>query len=163
MRLDIQQILAEGGNTQDFDFVLPLTAEGDLRDGNARVKGCIRNHGGYLELTADTVVKATAICARCGEGFSYTTSFGTVRPVAKALTSEENDDYVIADEDGYVDLSEVFGEELMLELPSKHLCSEFCKGLCVKCGANLNKKPCGCSTKEIDPRLEVLKALLENG
>ena len=163
MRYDIQQLLAEGGNTLCFDFELPLVSVADLAEGIARIKGNIRNHGGYLELTADSAVEAVAVCARCGEGFPFKMSFETVRPVAKALTDNENDDYIIADEDGFVDLSEVFGEELLLELPAKLLCSEDCKGLCVKCGANLNKKACGCSTKEIDPRLEVLKALLENG
>lgn len=163
MRYDIQQLLAEGGSAIDFEFDLALTPNADLADGVAHVKGNIRNHGGYLELSADTRVVATAVCARCGEGFPFTTRFSTVRPVAKALTDNENDDYIIADEDGFIDLSDTFGEELVLELPAKYLCHEDCKGLCTKCGANLNKKSCGCSTKEIDPRLEVLKALLKNG
>ena len=163
MRYDIQQLLAEGGKSIDFGFDLPLAPTDDIASGVATVKGDIRNHGGYLELSAVTKVTATALCARCGEGFPFTAEFSTVRPVAKTLTDTENDDYIIANEDGFIDLSDVFGEELLLELPAKYLCSEGCKGLCVKCGANLNKKPCGCTTKEIYPRLEVLKALLKNG
>lgn len=163
MRLDIQQLLAEGGGTQLFDFKLPLCGVADMADGVAHVTGGIRNHGGYLELSAETDVAAVGVCARCGEGFSYTQQFSTVRPVAKALTDTENDDYIIADEDGFVDLAAVFEEELLLELPAKLLCSEDCKGLCPKCGTNLNSGSCNCTAKEIDPRLEVLKALLENG
>ena len=163
MRYDIQQLLAEGGASTTVDFQLPLVDHADLAGGTAHIKGSIKNHGGYLELGAKTKVAAKAICARCGDCFDFVTEFDTVRPVAKSLTDNENDDYVIADEDGYVDLSVVFGEELLLELPAKYLCDSSCKGLCIKCGANLNKKNCGCDTKEIDPRLEVLKALLENG
>jgi len=163
MRYDIQQLLAESGLTAELDFELDVKDHADLVGGKAHIKCHIKNHGGYLELSAKTKVMAKAVCARCGDGFDFTTEFDTVRPVAKSLTDNENDDYIIADEDGYIDLSEVFGEELLLELPAKYLCRESCKGLCIKCGANLNKKKCGCNTKEIDPRLEVLKALLENG
>ncbi|MGI8908497.1 MAG: YceD family protein [Candidatus Sumerlaeaceae bacterium] len=38
-------------------------------------------------------------------------------------------------------------ESLMLELPTRPLCSENCKGLCPNCGANLNDGPCGCGDK----------------
>ena len=44
----------------------------------------------------------------------------------------------------------------------KRLCDENCKGLCERCGANLNKAPCSCVTEKIDPRLAVLKQLLQN-
>ncbi len=163
MRYDIQQLLADSGKAAELDFDIAITDHADLAEGVAHIKCCIKNHGGYLELSAKTGVVAKASCARCGSPFDFAMEFDTVRPVAKALTDNENDDYIIADEDGYVDLAAVFGEELLLELPAKYLCKDGCKGLCIKCGANLNKKNCGCNTKEIDPRLEVLKALLENG
>ena len=46
-------------------------------------------------------------------------------------------------------------------MDTKTLCSEDCKGLCPRCGANLNDGPCGCK-REVDPRLAVLAKLLEN-
>ena len=45
-------------------------------------------------------------------------------------------------------------------LPSKFLCDDDCKGLCPKCGANLNEGPCECK-KDIDPRFEALLSLLD--
>lgn len=163
MRLDIQQLLAEDGGILGFDFTLPLGAEfSDFADGTATVKGSIVNHGGYMQLGAHTSVGAMGRCSRCGELFSVSISFGTERPVARRLTGDDDDEYIIADEDGYVDLDEVFLEELLLQLPTKLLCKENCKGLCPKCGVDLNKSSCSCSHKEIDPRLEVLKALLKN-
>ncbi len=163
MRLDIQQLLAEGGGTLKFDFTFPITDIADLADATASVSGALHNHGGYMELVAETVVSGQGICARCGTGFPYSLSIKTNRPVAKALTGDGEDDYILADEDGFLSLVPVFEEEIFLGFPSKLLCSEGCKGLCVKCGANLNKVSCGCVLKEIDPRLEVLKALLDNG
>lgn len=163
MRLDIQQLLAEGNGTMGFDFTFPVTDMADFDNTTAGVKGVLRNHGGYIELTATTVVEGFGVCARCGGLFPYKKQFDTVRPVAKSLVGDENDEYIIADEDGFLSLIPVFEEEMTLQLPTKLLCTEDCKGLCVKCGANLNKVSCGCVTKEIDPRLEVLKALLDNG
>ncbi|MBR2488852.1 MAG: DUF177 domain-containing protein, partial [Clostridia bacterium] len=48
------------------------------------------------------------------------------------------------------------------DLPMKHLCSEKCKGICSKCGKNLNDGKCECPEKEIDPRLQILADLLNN-
>lgn len=51
-------------------------------------------------------------------------------------------------------------EQLVLNIPMKPLCSEDCKGLCPKCGADLNVTQCNCAASEIDSRLAVLKQLL---
>lgn len=65
-----------------------------------------------------------------------------------------------------VDLSEIAEEFLMLSLPVTVYCQADCKGLCPKCGRNLNLGPCDCQSKtkapteEIaDPRLAPLKSL----
>ena len=59
-----------------------------------------------------------------------------------------------------VDLDEVLETLFVLDMDSKFLCREDCKGLCAQCGANLNDGPCGCK-KPIDPRLAVLEQLLD--
>ena len=52
-------------------------------------------------------------------------------------------------------------ELLELSFPSKMLCDEDCKGLCQKCGKNLNEGECSCDMTEIDPRMLPLKKLWE--
>jgi len=42
----------------------------------------------------------------------------------------------------------------------KPLCSEGCKGLCPRCGRNLNRGKCGCGAGGVDPRWSGLKKLL---
>ena len=37
-----------------------------------------------------------------------------------------------------------FGRPILLELPSRILCKEDCRGLCAQCGANLNVNACSC-------------------
>ena len=55
--------------------------------------------------------------------------------------------------------------EILVNLPMKVLCSENCKGICNRCGTNLNHEDCGCDTTELDPRmakaLEVFKSFKE--
>lgn len=53
-------------------------------------------------------------------------------------------------------------DALLLAVPMKLLCSESCRGLCPRCGANLNRETCTCSVHETDPRWQVLKGLFDS-
>ena len=77
-----------------------------------------------------------------------------------SLNEEDNDSYIEV-QDYQLDLDELIRADILLELPTKFLCSPDCKGLCPKCGRNLNEGPCGCNTHQMDPRLEVLKKLID--
>ena len=73
----------------------------------------------------------------------------------------EEDDEILLLEDGKVDVGELAREAFILDMDTKTLCSEDCKGLCPRCGADLYLGPCSCK-KDVDPRLAVLAKLLEN-
>lgn len=49
-----------------------------------------------------------------------------------------------------IELSDDFRESLLLELPIRILCSENCKGLCPKCGQNLNDGKCDCKLEFVE-------------
>ncbi|SMB93588.1 uncharacterized protein SAMN00017405_0057 [Desulfonispora thiosulfatigenes DSM 11270] len=55
-----------------------------------------------------------------------------------------------------LDLTDLVTENIILNLPTKILCSEACKGICPYCGKNLNKEKCNCANEQIDPRLAIL-------
>ena len=59
-----------------------------------------------------------------------------------------------------VDLTDILETLFILDMETKFLCREDCKGLCSTCGRNLNLGPCGCR-KQIDPRFAVLEQLLD--
>lgn len=61
-----------------------------------------------------------------------------------------------------LNLDEIAWEQFMLALPTNPLCREDCKGLCDKCGSNLNNGPCDCEPGETDPRLAALRGLKIN-
>lgn len=71
---------------------------------------------------------------------------------------EENDDVNWFDGDE-VELDEVFREIVILSQPLNNICSSDCRGLCLKCGADLNKGECGCDRTVLDPRLAALQKL----
>lgn len=60
---------------------------------------------------------------------------------------QESDDFnfkMLSPEEDKIDLSADVYEYAELALPMKKLCEEECKGLCPKCGINLNEKSCNC-------------------
>jgi len=61
-----------------------------------------------------------------------------------------------------LDIYDVVREDVILEMPTKFLCSEDCKGLCPVCGCNLNHSQCDCDASVPDPRFDALRALLED-
>ena len=81
--------------------------------------------------------------------------------LVRELSDEENDDgefVVVPDET--LDVDQLVTEDILLDLPSKFLCSPNCRGLCPRCGKDLNEGDCGCEREDVDPRLAVLKELL---
>lgn len=68
---------------------------------------------------------------------------------------------LVREQDGRIELDEagMLWEELMLALPVKPLCGDECKGLCPKCGQNLNVTRCGCDNEAEDPRMSVFRDL----
>lgn len=88
---------------------------------------------------------------------------GAVSPEGRLLPREmevpEEDEYLI--DEGTIDLNVLVNDAVILSLPIKHLCSPECRGLCPYCGINLNLETCDCRVEDIDPRLEVLRKLLE--
>ncbi len=106
----------------------------------------------------------TIDCVRCLTPFGY--AFGIqfqdlFVPHMHPDAADPNNPYVISD--GYIiDLSPIVREESILAVPMTAVCSEDCKGICSKCGVNLNEETCDCVHDEIDPRLDALRSLLED-
>ena len=131
------------------------------------VTGVLTNRAGYMRLTLDADVGYTARCARCQKLIETSLHVAIDKTVAVkgTLADEEADDIVdgyILIENGTLNVISVIIEQFALDFPMRHLCREDCRGLCPKCGKDLNEGECGCPKREIDPRLEILKTLLED-
>ena len=163
MLLNVKPILHTPGKRLDFQFELDLSdMEFSGRYPISRpvaVSGEVRNTAGILELTLNARSTLDAVCDRCGKAFVQEKDVLFACMLAEELQNEENDEIVLL-EDGMVDVGDLARTAFILDMDTKTLCSEDCKGLCPRCGANLNLGPCSCK-KETDPRLAVLAKLLE--
>ena len=163
MLLNVKPILHTPGKRLDFQFELDLSnMEFSGRYPISRpvaVSGEVRNTAGILELTLNARSTLDAVCDRCGKAFVQEKDVPFACMLAEELQNEENDEIVLL-EDGMVDVGDLARTAFILDMDTKTLCSEDCKGLCPRCGADLNLGPCSCK-KETDPRLAVLAKLLE--
>lgn len=148
--------------TVDTELTLCLRPEDDFSVlAPVPVRGEIVNIGGCLELNAKGAAKVTLICDRCAEPFETEIPFEIAERLKKedANGEEENPDITVL-QGNSIDLSELAYDALVLSIPTKVLCKEDCKGLCVRCGQNLNLAECACDTRQTDPRFDVLDQLL---
>ena len=163
MLLNVKPILHTPGKRLDFQFELDLSdMEFSGRYPISRpvaVSGEVRNTAGILELTLNARSTLDAVCDRCGKAFVQEKDVLFACMLAEELQNEENDEIVLL-EDGMVDVGDLARTAFILDMDTKTLCSEDCKGLCPRCGADLDVGPCSCK-KETDPRLAVLAKLLE--
>lgn len=122
--------------------------------------GKVVSRAEVVSVDAVITAKFTANCDRCGCAVTHEHQVPITRAIVTELHNEDNDELIVS-EDMKLDLEELALSELVLNLPMKHLCREDCKGICQKCGANLNDGECGCDTREVDPRLSALLELLK--
>lgn len=156
--LDLSGLLR--GDTREIGIDMSVDIDGSDFDvdflGSPRIEGSAVNMSGYIELSARLTVKYETVCARCLKPLEEDMVLELKYPVAESLENMENDEYIIP-ENGLVDLGELVRENIILNLPMSHICDEECKGLCSKCGADLNLGDCGCVRVEKDPRWSVLE------
>ena len=164
MLLDVEPILHTPGKYLDFQFTLDLS---DLEFSGrypvsrpVAVSGTVRNAADVLHLDLTAVTTLDAVCDRCGREFALEKEVPYHCMLAESLENGENDEIELL-ENGKVDLGDLARVAFILGMNTKVLCSEDCRGLCSRCGADLNLGPCSCK-KEIDPRLAALAKLLEN-
>lgn len=173
MKLDLRPLLA-GDRLLEFDYELSLDAASEdtvsfLKDVDfpspMKVSGEITNTAGYMRMTLTMSVDYVAQCARCLSPVTGQFTLDLEKTVAPRnllgdLDEDKLDEFAII-EDGFLDMDEQLREQLEMEFPMRFLCREDCKGLCPKCGKNLNEGECNCDHTEIDPRMEPLRKLLE--
>lgn len=116
------------------------------------IKGRIRSKSGIV--TLDYSVKALLLqqCDRCLKEFEREYRFDFSRTLVREMANEtdssgdEFEDYVVCP-DNTLDIFELALSDLLLSLPTKILCKEDCRGLCMKCGKDLNEGSCGCENE----------------
>ncbi len=103
-------------------------------------------------------------CGRCLEPVRTPISYEIDRELD--FNESDNEDERLEEMsyiDGYhLDVDKLVYSEIMMNVPLRVLCDDDCKGLCFKCGANLNKGECGCDRVQLDPRMSVIQDIFKN-
>ena len=119
-----------------------------------------------LILQGNVKTRVFLYCDRCLQGYET----DIVATIDENISTLQEDEKYQEDIDAgnvlqgdTLDLLPVIYENIYLAAnPIKKLCDKNCKGICLRCGINLNEGSCECSDKEPDPRLAALQVLLDN-
>jgi uncharacterized protein len=140
----------------DFDFETPLHSE---------VK--IWRTGRSVLMRGKVTTTLRMRCVRCLKEFPFPISSTfdlTLYPLKETSFAEDvelskNDMESGFYEGGEIHLSEIACEQIFLEIPYQSLCHEACKGLCPRCGKDLNLNSCDCAKEEFVSSFSALKKL----
>ena len=138
--------------------------------GPVSISGEITRHIGSVAVNGRISGEAEVDCTRCLQplksplSIDFDVDYITEGEMACNEETELQPDDLDADElQGYqLDLKQLAREQVLLNIPEQVYCTEDCKGLCEKCGANLNLVDCNCRDDEVDPRWEALKDLKDS-
>jgi uncharacterized protein len=160
LKINVGYLLAQGAGYQRvIELDLPRVqladdAELDFLKGSLRLS---RNSQGIL-VQGTLATHVITECARCL----------TLTAIPVTLDLEELFSYppspdvsYSVEETGILDLAPLLREEAILVVPMGVLCRPGCAGLCPECGQNRNEGDCDCEQDNIDPRLAMLRAHLD--
>ena len=118
----------------------------------ARVKCSLSFSDGTIGLDCDVAAEIRLSCTRCLEAYvlkarrifsaRYCGRRSRRDGVVELESGELDEDILPAS--GIIDLTDLIRQQLLLGMSMKHICRDDCKGLCSRCGANLNKETCSC-------------------
>ena len=121
-------------STEEINGVFPFTTPVELI-------GEIVNTSGIVTVSAKIIFSLDTVCDRCAENIKLDFNVPMEHELVSSLNTDETDEYILV-EDMKLDIEQLTLEDIFLALPVKFLCDEDCKGICVKCGANLNEGSC---------------------
>ena len=112
-----------------------------------------------LELEGQGNVTVGIPCDRCLEEVSVEIPYSIERKLD--MKQSDSDRVKNLDENDYLtgmdlDVDRLVYLEVLMSWPLKVLCKEDCKGICSRCGKNLNEGPCGCAEEPKDPRMAAI-------
>jgi len=179
VRVNVSELLADGGGVRRLAFAESLPAPGEDVTLAEPVAGEIVLTGGIggIALRGRVRTIASCVCGACLRRFSLplavdvSEDFGPRAAAAEPEPALHGDpaaerverelsagDFLVPVKAGdVIDVTEVVRQQLVLALPIAPRCRDECRGLCPRCGADLNDGPCGCDPREVDPRLDALR------
>ena len=128
-------------NGDELNMTKPLSFEGVLKKGND-----------FVEVSGKINLEYITACHLCGTELKRDDAIDVFEIYRREPTEDE---YKLTGDE--IELDEMILDNLRLNLPVRFLCKDDCKGVCTKCGKNLNFEKCEC-VEEVRPSpFDILK------
>lgn len=161
MLIDLYELLQEDDGHKVY-HLKPETSEFKTKDSSYPIKESeltltFHNEGKkHISCKCQGEVVLEIPCDRCLEPVDYKINIDYFKDLDMNKSAEEK--IAELDEESYLegtvfDSEILICNEILVNLPMKVLCSNDCKGICNRCGANLNMGSCKCDVAELDPRM----------
>lgn len=171
MKIDVRELRRHRGRRETFHLRVdqpPIDYRGERISFTrpTELTVTLTNTGRMLWADVHAEVHGLLRCSRCLRTFpwhvdlDYNEEYVTPGQVRPGEDLEDREVRVNVYEGDEIDVAGGLEEQILLALPIRSLCDEACRGLCPRCGHDLNEGPCGCDSFEPDPRLLPLRALL---
>lgn len=161
MLIDLHELLQEEDGLRNYqpkleaDFFITKNASHKIKE--YELKLLFQNKGKkHITCKCQGSVVLSIPCNRCLESVDCNINIDYLKDLDMNKTSEEKTAEL--DEENFLegtvfDFELFIHNEILVNLPMKVLCSDDCKGICNRCGANLNMGSCKCDDAELDPRM----------
>ncbi len=170
MQVNLSELFSQDGKEKDYTVEIEMDAY-RVADGaypfvsKEPVVLHVENLGDRrLLITGEMRFSLSIPCSRCLEPVVYPFDLVIESEADMQKTDEERASDL--DEQPYIsgynlDIDQLLSNELLLNLPMKVLCREDCKGICNRCGMNLNEGTCSCDRSSPDPRMSVIQDIFK--
>ncbi|MCK9376181.1 MAG: DUF177 domain-containing protein [Syntrophobacterales bacterium] len=132
----------------------------DLEFADAHITGRVNlsKHGQDILVRGQLTGHLELACSRCLESFEAPADAEFDLLLAPRSTAAGGEDEELSQEDldldyysgEIIDVESLIKEQIILMIPLKPLCQDDCRGLCPRCGANLNQETCQCRNDNVN-------------
>ncbi len=147
MVINLKQLYDVAGSSINIDYAIDFDKLSEVKGytfiNPVSVKGKIVNRAGVVTLNCSVCFTLKAVCDRCLCEFERQYNYDFEHILVRSLNTD-SDEYVVTESD-CLDLDDLTVMDILLQLPTKMLCREDCKGLCPICGIDLNYNECTCN------------------
>ncbi len=166
MKIDLAAVKANEGEKKTFLFSESMSENKIEFSGESieitqpvNVSGHVVNYEGKIHMQISIKTSIKRICSRCLNPYEELIDISANYVFGKDYQEEDKDLSILTGD--AIEIDDIVLDEIISQISMKPLCAEDCKGLCHICGINRNLLQCDCVIDEVDPRLEILKSLLE--
>lgn len=166
MWIKIDGALASFGAQAEFRFraaadALDAVPDNAVLTGDITVSGTCANTGRAYRIEGAVRVLRSFVCDRCLDTFAESQVYPFGEDFVRGKEGDGAEDGVNRFFGDAIDITPLVRDTILTAQPMRNLCRADCRGLCPRCGADLNQGDCGCERRSIDPRLAALTALLQ--